>query len=84
MTRKALAVNFCGYRIGETHHRARLSDADVEQILELRASGMTYATISAKFDDFEPRIASSTIGDICRGNSRAQIVAGHTPVKRPC
>lgn len=80
---KPLAVNSCGYRIGETHHRARLSDEDVDLILLMRSEwGLSYGAISAKFDDFTPRIAPSTIGDICRGNSRAQIVAGHTPVKR--
>lgn len=69
----AVFRNERGRRIGESHWRARLSDADVQQVLELRAAGLSYRDIAAKFDDFTPRVAPSTIGDICRGNSRAQI-----------
>lgn len=60
-------------KVGQSHWNARLSDADVQQVLELRAAGLTYPAISAKFDDFEPRIAPSTIGEICRGETRSQI-----------
>ena len=62
-----------GRRIGESHWRARLSDADVQQVLDLRDAGLSYAAIAAKLDDFEPPIGRSTIADICRGKSRSQV-----------
>ena len=66
----AIFRNERGRRIGESHWRARLSDADVQQILDLREAGLTYAAISEKLDDFEPPIGRTTISDICRGKSR--------------
>ena len=36
MERRFVRVNEHGRRIGEDHHRAKLSDADVDLILELR------------------------------------------------
>lgn len=71
---QVIVRNERGNRVGETHQRARLSDADVDLILMMRFEWrLSYPAISEKFDDFEPRIAVSTIGDICRGNSRGQI-----------
>ena len=60
-------------KVGQSHWNARLTDADVALVLDLRAAGLSYAAISAKFDDFEPRIAPSTVGDICRGKTRSQV-----------
>jgi len=39
-----------GYRIGEDHQKAKLSDDDVELIRDLRDGGMTYREISEKFE----------------------------------
>jgi hypothetical protein len=68
-------INEGGRRIGESHHRAKLSDADVEQISALREEGMSYGKIAAKFDDRPGGIAKSTVRDICTGRIRAQFCA---------
>ena len=75
------AVNDAGYVIGEAHHRARLADADVELILDLRDAGLSYAQITAKFDD-DRRVARSTVAAICTGARRSQTTFGHRRVSR--
>lgn len=77
------AVNDNGRVIGEHHHRAKFTDADVELIHELRAAGLSYGQIAAKFDD-GLRIGKQTVADICNGRRRGQTVMGHKKVsKRP-
>lgn len=73
MAKLLVALNNCGKRIGETHHRAKLTDLDVDAILELRDAGLTYAQIAAKWDD-GVAISRSTVRDICKGLTRGQIV----------
>ncbi len=68
---KLFAINARGYRIGESHHRAKISDSDVQLILELRAAGLSYRAIAAKWDD-GVTISRSTVRDICLGRIRAQ------------
>lgn len=74
---RIVALNERGRRIGETHPRARWTDADVELVLALRDEGLSYREISRKFDD-TPRgyMPVSTVRDICKGLIRAQIPAG--------
>lgn len=67
-----VAVNSEGKRVGETHHRAKLSDEEVMTILELREYGLTYAAIAEKWDD-GVRISKSHVRNICKGIYRAQI-----------
>lgn len=74
------AVNDAGRVIGEHHHRAKLTNDDVDQILELRDAGLSYAQIVTKFDDM--RIGKQTVADICNGRRRAQTVMGHKRVSR--
>lgn len=71
MSKKHIAVNGRGYRIGESHHRAKLADADIELILYLREEGLTYAAIAAKFDD-GVTVSKSTVRDVVKGRIRAQ------------
>lgn len=66
---KLIGVNERGHRCGETHHRAKLSDDDVELILYLHASGLTFSEIARKWDD-GVTISKSTVRDICRGRRR--------------
>lgn len=61
-----LPVTEHGYRIGETHHRAKLSDDAVDQVHALRATGTSYGQLAAAFG-----VAKSTIRDICSGRCRA-------------
>lgn len=69
-------INYCGRRIGEGHHRAKLSDADVEQVLALREEGLGYTAIARKLDHVPGGVAKSTVRDICTGQTRAQLCAG--------
>tara|TARA_R110001632_G_scaffold186305_1_gene306694 strand:- start:307 stop:582 length:276 start_codon:yes stop_codon:yes gene_type:complete len=39
-----------GYRVGESHHRSKLSDQEVELIRLLRESGMQIKLIAKKFE----------------------------------
>lgn len=82
MGKTQVAVNGRGYRIGETHHRAKLTDAEIETILELRDAGLTYAAIAAKWDEVETvngvelpgkRISKSTVRDVLKGRIRGQL-----------
>lgn len=74
--KRLLLVNDRGYPLGETHHRARHSDADVDLVLELRAAGLSYAKIAAKLDDVEPPVSKSWVRDVCKGLIRAQLPVG--------
>lgn len=67
--------NEIGRRIGEGHQRAKLSDADVDQILALHDAGLGYARIAKKFDHLPGGIAKSTVADICSGRIRGQACA---------
>jgi hypothetical protein len=82
MSAKRVEVNEAGRRVGETHHQAKLSDADCQQILALRDAGLTYQQIADKFDETVTlpdgtevpgyRPGKSTVRDVCKGNYRAQ------------
>ena len=67
---KRLGFNSHGNRCGETQHRAKLSDAEVELILYLRDEGLSFAAIARKWDDGKT-ISRSTVRDICNGKIRA-------------
>lgn len=75
------ATNDRGHVIGEHHPRAKLTDADVGLVLDLRDAGLSYAQIAAKFDD-GMRIGKQTIADICQGRTRRQTVMGHKRVRK--
>lgn len=75
---KLVAINEQGKRIGETHHRAKLSDADVDCILELRAAGLSFGAIASKWDA-GVTISKSTVRDICTGRIRAQTPDSYRP-----
>lgn len=70
--KKSLAVNDRGYVIGEQHHRAKLSDHEVDLVLELIDEGIPPGEVARKFD-----ISRRTVRDYIAGRARAQTVAGH-------
>lgn len=72
---KTVAVNDKGARIGGDHHRARLTDTEVELIRNLHEEGMNYETLAEKFE-----ISRGTVGRICRFERRAQTQAGFKEV----
>lgn len=68
MSKKFLALNERSYRVGETHHRAKLTDIEVDKIRDLHEDdGLGYRTLARMFD-----VSKSTIRDICRYDTRAQ------------
>ncbi|WP_323026548.1 hypothetical protein [Castellaniella sp.] len=65
---RTVGVNDLGYRVGEDHANARLTDHDVELIRQLHETdGMSYATLATKFS-----VSKSAVADICRYRRRAQ------------
>lgn len=80
MFKRFLAANEAGHVIGEDHHRAKLTDGDVDLILELRFTWkLTYPAIAAKFDDVPGGISRSTVRDICLGRRRGQVAHSFKP-----
>ena len=60
MARRYIGVDERGCRCGESHHRARLSDADVDLIRALREEyGLSLRAIALKFG-----CSKSTVRDI--------------------
>lgn len=71
-----VTVNERGRRIGEDHHNAVLSNADVELLLDLRErEDWSYGRLARKFE-----VAKSTVADVVKGRRRSQTVAGHRVV----
>jgi len=68
---KVVLVNSCGYVIGQDHHRARLTDGEVDQIIELRAIGCTWRDIADKFG-----ISKGQAHDYGTGRRRGQVATG--------
>lgn len=60
-----------GYRVGESHHRSKLSDHEVELIRLLREGGMQIKMIAKKFE-----CSPSNISAIVNYRSRIGIAAG--------
>jgi hypothetical protein len=71
-SRKWVAVNEKGQRIGETHPRAVLTDRDVELLLELREEGFSYRWLGRKFE-----IHFTHVRRICLGQKRDQLPYRH-------
>jgi Mor family transcriptional regulator len=69
MVKKYIFVNDRGYRIGECHHNAKLSDHDVDLMLKMRDEGDTYANLAKWFE-----VSRSCIADICKGRRRHSIM----------
>jgi hypothetical protein len=70
---KFVLVNDQGRRIGQDHHRAKLTDVDVDQIFMLREYGLSYSQIAGKFDDIEGGISKETVRDVLKGRRRGQV-----------
>lgn len=64
-----------GWRCGESHHRAKVSDHDVELMRELHEEGMKVSEIARKFD-----CARSTVSDIVHYRHRVSSQHGENYV----
>ena len=60
-----------GHRIGESHHRARMTDGDVELARQLREQGQSYSAVARVFDDYNPPITKHYIRNITTLGRRA-------------
>jgi hypothetical protein len=64
----AIGVNDLGSRVGESHHRARLTQHDVDLIRDLHEDyGLGYGRLAAKFG-----VCKETIARVCRYETWAQ------------
>lgn len=81
MIKCMVAVNERGWRIGQTHHRAKATDAEIDLIRELHEEhGWGYRKLSMKF-----KLSKRTIRDICSYRKRAQFIVGWRPsFKKEC
>jgi hypothetical protein len=64
---KKIQVNERGRRIGQDHHRARLTDSEVEMIRQLHDDGVIYRVLAEKFEH-----SIWSVRAICRYKRRAQ------------
>lgn len=64
---KLVALNENNNRIGENHPGAKLTDAEVALMLELRDDGYSYAWLAKKFE-----VSKSCARWICTGRNRNQ------------
>lgn len=90
MTKRVVAVNEKGRRIGETHPRAKLSDHEVDLIRDLAEGvrdpetdkvlqrGMTYEEIAQKFE-----VSWQTVRSIVKCRRRGQTPADYRTVEVP-
>jgi Mor family transcriptional regulator len=66
-SKKLVAVNERGYRIGEDHPCAVLTDRDIELLFQLHEEGWGYRRLAAKFD-----CSKSLVRRILKGEVRGQ------------
>lgn len=77
MSRRIVAINELGIRIGEDHQRAKLTDAEVDLMRQLNEEGMSYSVLAEKFE-----VGKTTVAEICRYEKRAQIATKWRVIKR--
>jgi hypothetical protein len=73
--KRTVAINDHGLRIGQGHQRARLTDHEVFLLVELRAAGVSWRKLAAKFE-----ISVRHARDIVAGRKRAQTPVGFREV----
>ncbi|MBR0568376.1 hypothetical protein J5J83_19820 [Azoarcus sp. L1K30] len=69
-----------GYRVGEAHPRALLTEAEIDQMVEDRgpdnAPRMSYSMLAARY-----RVSKSCVRDILNGNRRGRVCGEKRYVK---
>ena len=67
---KFVAVNEFGWRIGQDHHNAKLSNDDIDHIRDLREDlGLSYSEIARRYS-----ISVAGVQKICNYTRRSQSV----------
>lgn len=79
MTKRTIAINSRGYRVGEGHQRAILSDHEIDLVRELHEAphNLGYKRLSIIFE-----MSKSAIRDICLYRIRAQTPDGYKTLKK--
>lgn len=70
LKRRMVPLNDIGRRIGEAHPRAKLTDAQVDQVWALREQGWSYNRIAKEF-----KVSKGCIWKILDGRRRGQWAA---------
>ena len=65
--------------VGQSHHWARWTDAEVRWVLELHKAGWSYRQIAKKLE-----MPLSTVAAICRGDIRCQVGIWSEVKKKKC
>lgn len=76
--KKLRAVNENGHVIGQSHGRAKFTDAEVEMMRQLREEGMKLREIAGIFE-----CALVTVHSICKYKRRAQTAARYKEIELP-
>lgn len=74
MNGKIIGVNEKGRPVGESHHNAKLTDADCDLIRELHDDGISYRKLAEKFE-----VPRSTVVAIVKCRRRAQYAVRWRP-----
>lgn len=69
--KRTIYTNERGNRVGESHPNAKLTDAEVAQLLALREAGWSYGRLAAVFE-----VSKSAVRWYCTGGRRCQLVMG--------
>lgn len=72
---RLVAVNERGFRIGEDHRLAKLTNDEIDLLLALRDEGWSYRQLARKFE-----ISKSAARMYCKGLRRCQSVARYKAV----
>ena len=72
-----IGVNELGLRVGQYHHNAKLTDAEVELLLSLRDERWSYRRLADKFE-----ISKSQARNICKGRKRCQTAVRWKVIER--
>lgn len=76
--RRLLAVNDRGFRIGEDHHRAKLTNHEVDLTLELLDAGLSERQVAEKME-----MSRRWVRDIKSGRRRCQSAADFVRALKP-
>lgn len=71
-----VAINEIGRRIGHDHHRAKLTNGEVEMLLQMHSEGIGYRKLAGMFE-----VSKSQVRYIIKGSCRAQFPAGWRVIK---
>ncbi len=76
--KRVVGVNERGIRVGQDHQNAKLTNAEVDLLLELHDQGWGYRRLATKFE-----ISKRTVRGYCDGSRRGQVPARWKVIERP-